>query len=400
MPQVTMPQLGEGVEQGTIGKWLKAVGDHVRIGDPLVEVVTDKVNAEVPSPFEGTLTRILVGEGETIANDVAIAEVETGGAPAAGAPAADAPAAGAPAAGAAAAGAAAAAQVAPSVDGRSDRASSAARPRGRHCAALAAAPAAATAAPAAAPRSPAVHVPSGIRMTPAVRRLARRARRGRHDHHRLRHGRPHHARRHRACSGWWPGAAARSQAPRTGEPPPLLRGHRTAASAPLGPLDSPVRDGDSLKQLSPMRKAIAAQMTRSLEVPAAYITVEVDMTPVVRARAAAQRRLQGARGHRPQLRGLRHQGLRGGPAQAPRPQRPLDAGGPLAASGHQHRHRGGGPDGLVVPVIHKAQDLSLHGAQRGHQRPGRPRPQQAAAPGGPRRAARSRWTTPAGPARS
>ena len=47
MPKVTMPQLGEGVEEGTIGKWLKAVGDQVRVGDPLVEVVTDKVNAEV-----------------------------------------------------------------------------------------------------------------------------------------------------------------------------------------------------------------------------------------------------------------------------------------------------------------------------------------------------------------
>jgi len=66
MPQVTMPQLGEGVEEGTIGKWLKAVGDHVRVGDPLVEVVTDKVNAEVPSPFEGTLSKVLVQEGETV----------------------------------------------------------------------------------------------------------------------------------------------------------------------------------------------------------------------------------------------------------------------------------------------------------------------------------------------
>ena len=79
MPQVTMPQLGEGVEQGTIGKWLKAVGDHVRIGDPLVEVVTDKVNAEVPSPFEGTLTQILVAEGDTVPNDAVIAEVEVAG---------------------------------------------------------------------------------------------------------------------------------------------------------------------------------------------------------------------------------------------------------------------------------------------------------------------------------
>ena len=79
MPQVTMPQLGEGVEEGTIGKWLKAVGDHVRVGDPLVEVVTDKVNAEVPSPFEGTLSKILVQEGETIGNDAPIAEVDESG---------------------------------------------------------------------------------------------------------------------------------------------------------------------------------------------------------------------------------------------------------------------------------------------------------------------------------
>ena len=57
----------------------------------IVEVVTDKVNAEVPSPFEGTLTSILVAEGETIANDVAIAEIETAGAAAAGAPAAARP---------------------------------------------------------------------------------------------------------------------------------------------------------------------------------------------------------------------------------------------------------------------------------------------------------------------
>ena len=81
MPPVTMPQLGESVEEGTIGKWLKKVGDHVRVGDPLVEVVTDKVNAEVPSPFEGTLTKILVAEGETVGNDAAIAEVERGAVP-------------------------------------------------------------------------------------------------------------------------------------------------------------------------------------------------------------------------------------------------------------------------------------------------------------------------------
>ncbi|CAM3791791.1 dihydrolipoamide acetyltransferase family protein [Alicyclobacillus pomorum] len=66
MPDVKMPQLGESVTEGTIGKWLKNVGDKVSKYEPLVEVMTDKVNAEVPSDFEGTLTEILVQEGETV----------------------------------------------------------------------------------------------------------------------------------------------------------------------------------------------------------------------------------------------------------------------------------------------------------------------------------------------
>ena len=57
MAKVTMPQLGESVAEGTIGKWLKQPGDHVAKYEPLLEVITDKVNAEVPSPFEGVLAR-------------------------------------------------------------------------------------------------------------------------------------------------------------------------------------------------------------------------------------------------------------------------------------------------------------------------------------------------------
>ena len=76
MPTVTMPQLGESVAEGTIGKWLKKVGDHVDKYEPIVEVITDKVNAEVPSPFEGTLTEILVKEGETVPNNAEIAVIE------------------------------------------------------------------------------------------------------------------------------------------------------------------------------------------------------------------------------------------------------------------------------------------------------------------------------------
>src|SRR6187401_2282193 len=52
--KVTMPQLGESVAEGTIGKWLKQPSEHVAKYEPLLEVITDKVNAEVPSPFEGT----------------------------------------------------------------------------------------------------------------------------------------------------------------------------------------------------------------------------------------------------------------------------------------------------------------------------------------------------------
>ena len=73
-----MPQLGESVAEGTIGKWLKQPGDHVAKYEPLLEVITDKVNAEVPSPFEGTLREILAEEGATVPNDAEIAIIDTG----------------------------------------------------------------------------------------------------------------------------------------------------------------------------------------------------------------------------------------------------------------------------------------------------------------------------------
>ena len=76
--KVTMPQLGESVAEGTIGKWLKQVGDHVDKYEPLLEVITDKVNAEVPSPFEGVLKEILAEEGATVPNDAEIAVIDTG----------------------------------------------------------------------------------------------------------------------------------------------------------------------------------------------------------------------------------------------------------------------------------------------------------------------------------
>ena len=74
---IELPHVGESVVEGTIGKWLKQPGDRVERYDPLVEVVTDKVTMEVPSPVAGQLLRIIATEGETVPMGAAIAEVET-----------------------------------------------------------------------------------------------------------------------------------------------------------------------------------------------------------------------------------------------------------------------------------------------------------------------------------
>src|SRR5580698_9539401 len=73
-----MPQLGETVTEGTITRWMKAVGDTVSRDEPLFEVSTDKVDSEVPSPAAGVLTEILVPEGETVEVGVRLAVIGDG----------------------------------------------------------------------------------------------------------------------------------------------------------------------------------------------------------------------------------------------------------------------------------------------------------------------------------
>lgn len=75
--KVTMPQLGESVTEGTVGAWLKKVGDRIERDEPLVEVITDKVTAEVPSPVEGVVTEIVVAAGQTVPVGQVIAVIET-----------------------------------------------------------------------------------------------------------------------------------------------------------------------------------------------------------------------------------------------------------------------------------------------------------------------------------
>src|SRR5216683_7114520 len=64
--EVVMPQMGESIAEGTITKWLKQVGERVERDEPLFEISTDKVDAEIPSPAAGTLTEIRFKEGETV----------------------------------------------------------------------------------------------------------------------------------------------------------------------------------------------------------------------------------------------------------------------------------------------------------------------------------------------
>ena len=75
---VTMPQLGETVTEGTILRWLVQVGDEVKEDDPILEISTDKVDTEVPSPFNGTVTSLLVEEGETVEVGVSLLELNGG----------------------------------------------------------------------------------------------------------------------------------------------------------------------------------------------------------------------------------------------------------------------------------------------------------------------------------
>src|SRR5690606_32066655 len=75
MVDIQMPQLGETVTEGTITRWFKQVGDQVAEDEPLFEVSTDKVDSEVPSPVSGTLTEILVQEGETVEVGAVLARV-------------------------------------------------------------------------------------------------------------------------------------------------------------------------------------------------------------------------------------------------------------------------------------------------------------------------------------
>src|SRR5438477_122688 len=90
--QITMPEMGESVTEGTVLEWLKQVGDEVEADEGLLEVSTDKVDAELPSPVSGTLAEILVQADEVVSVGTVVCRIAAGERAATPAPEASAPA--------------------------------------------------------------------------------------------------------------------------------------------------------------------------------------------------------------------------------------------------------------------------------------------------------------------
>jgi 2-oxoglutarate dehydrogenase E2 component (dihydrolipoamide succinyltransferase) len=261
MADITLPQLGETVTEGTITRWFKKVGDTIAADEPLFEVSTDKVDTEVPSPVAGTVTEIRVAEGETVAVGTVIAVVGAAGAAPAPAPVAAAPA---------------------------------------PVAAPAPAPVAAAPAPVAAPApasapAPVASAPSQTNklLSPVVRRLV-----------------TEHQIDIDSLTGSGPGgritredvldyidqhglkaaaqvSSAPAPAPVVSAPAPVAAPTPTAAPAPR--LTAPTGEREQVVALSKIRKLTGAHMVMSKAVsPHAFSVVEVDYANVDRTRTAVK----------------------------------------------------------------------------------------------------------------
>ena len=254
--KVELPHVGESVTEGVIGRWLVAEGERVDKYDPIVEVITDKVNIEMPSPVSGVLTRILAAEGETLPMGSVIAEMH--------ADEVQAPSATAPAdtlgtlVQGVAVGPTGAANVPQIDDGPAgppmDHSSDEPMPE------VGAKP------------GPAGSIPSGkVRFSPAVRRLAEQ-----HGVDPLLVG----------------GTGAGGRVTRKD-----IERYIALGKAPAGPPSAPV-EADRRLDISPVRKMIAENMVRSArEAPHAWGMVEVDVSGLVALRKAVRDKFRAENGY-------------------------------------------------------------------------------------------------------
>jgi 2-oxoisovalerate dehydrogenase E2 component (dihydrolipoyl transacylase) len=297
-----MPQLGESVTEGTIGKWLKQAGDKIEKYESIAEVITDKVNAEIPSPVAGVIKELKVEEGATVPVGTEILTIDEGGTESAAPEAptaqptaeqapppppvqASAPQAAAPTDGAqAATPVPAAPQYTPQAQMPADMTQSVAASMPQAAPEMYSGSVATSTAPAGGAESEEEILRR--RSTPAVRRLA--------EEHNVSlaqvsgtglGGRvtKEDILQYVVQRGAQPAAAtlAPAQPTPTAQPAPAMSTMQAPAPAPL----PSTAGGDTPMGLTPMRRAIAEHMVRSVHTsPHAWTTVEIDMTNVVRYR--------------------------------------------------------------------------------------------------------------------
>jgi len=255
---VIMPQMGESVAEGTITKWLRKVGEPVGRDEPLFEISTDKVDAEIPSPAAGILSQILVKENETVAVNTVVAVIDGGGAAVAAPPAEAAEAPGPP--------------TAPAFAPPSTPAA-----------------AASDATAAGGPSAPTA--PAEVRSSPLVRRIARDYQvdltqvRGTGSGGRISKQdilayveRRQAAAEGRAAAG--PPSGPVPSVPLPAAPPPSL-----PPTVQPAPTPSAFAGPTQVVQMTPMRRQIAEHMVASKRTSAhVYTLFEVEMTKVVEAR--------------------------------------------------------------------------------------------------------------------
>jgi 2-oxoisovalerate dehydrogenase E2 component (dihydrolipoyl transacylase) len=340
---IQMPQLGESVAEGTIGRWLKKPGERVERDEPLVEIQTDKVNAEVPSPVAGILQQILLPEGTTAAvkTDMAIIGDEA---------LADQPA-----------------QVPPAAEARPAEASPHVPP-----------PMTFTYDKSAAggvvgqrDDEPAPHAEPADGQkrfyTPVVLRMA--------EEHALdlsqiqgsgAHGRVTRKDVERAIADSRAGAAPRMPGPPAIMPPPVSAAPPAAAPLisgppPAAPAPQPSFDGEVVP-LSPMRRAIAEHMTRArAEIPDAWSLTEIDVTHLVRQRDRLQAQWQAREGYELTYLPFFIKAVLAGLRAVPELNATFDGD---RVTIHRQYHLGiavSVDNGLVVPVLRNADQLSVAG---------------------------------------
>ncbi|MEV0271872.1 2-oxoglutarate dehydrogenase, E2 component, dihydrolipoamide succinyltransferase [Hamadaea sp. NPDC050747] len=347
---VTLPALGESVTEGTVTRWLKSVGDSVEVDEPLLEVSTDKVDTEIPSPVAGTLLEIKVAEDETAPVGAVLAVVGAAGAAPAAAPApAEAPQAPKPAA------------EAPKPAAEAPK--PAAQPAPAQPAANAQPPAPAQPAANAQPAQPAagsqVNGEAGGYVTPLVRKLA-----------------AEHGVNLASLNGTGVGGRIRKQdvldAAEKAKAPAAAPAQPSAPAAPAAPAKaqpkaepSPLRG--RTEKLTRMRQVIAKRMVESLQVSAQLTTVvEVDVTKVAKLREQAKKDFLARHGVKlsflPFFALAAVEALR----QHPSVNAKIDVeAGTVTYFDVEHLGMAvDTEDGLMVPVIHNAGDLNLAGLSK------------------------------------